>query len=121
MSHSDPEGWGSLLLPHDVGMTLGSKTFKNMEGMVWVYLLWGDAQGPRQGCGLCLRPPHTRLGLGTSHRVSLLQRIPNSMLISLVQERLNEDDCLRRVRLCGTACLRVAARIRGEGIHLSVR
>lgn len=76
-------------------------------------------RGPVKGAARVCPPPHTRLGLGTSHRVSLLQRIPNSMLISLVQERLNEDDCLRRVRLCGTACLRVVARIREKGcIHL---
>lgn len=74
---------------------------------------------PVKGAACVCAPPHTRLGLGTSHRVSLLQRIPNSMLISLVQERLNEDDCLRRVRLCGTVGLRVAARIGGKGyIHL---
>lgn len=78
----------------------------------------GMLRGPVKGAArVCPAPP--RLGLGTSHCVSLLQRIPNSMLISLVQERLNEDDCLRRVRLCGTACLRVVARIRGKGcIHL---
>lgn len=37
------------------------------------------------------------------------------MLISLVQERLSEDDCLRRVRLRGTACLGMVARRRGKG------
>ena len=59
------------------------------------------------------------MGHGTSPHVSFLQRIPNSMLVSLVQERLNEDDCLRRVRLRGTACLGMVARVRGKGwIHL---
>lgn len=65
MSHSDPEGWGSLLLPHDVGMALGSKTVKNMEGMVWVYLLWGGMlRGPVKGAAcVCPSPPH-QAGVG---------------------------------------------------------
>lgn len=41
--------------------------------------------------------------------------IPNSILIGLVQERLNEDDCLRKVRLRGTVWLGVVTRIRGKG------
>jgi hypothetical protein len=43
----------------------------------------------------------SRLGPGPSHHVPFFQKIPNSILVSLVQERLNEDDCLRKVRLPG--------------------
>lgn len=45
----------------------------------------------------------SKLGLGPSHHVSFFQRIPNQILVGLVQERLNEDDCLKRVRLSGPA------------------
>lgn len=67
---------------------------------------------------------------GTTHvcppelHVSFFQRIPNSILVSLVQERLNDDDCLRRVRLSSpvrhnAAQLGVVTRIRGKGcVHL---
>lgn len=64
MSHSNPEGWGSLLLPHDVGMALGSKTFKNMEGMVWVYLLWGGCSGTPSRVRPVSAPPPHQAGVG---------------------------------------------------------
>lgn len=56
---------------------------------------------------------------GTAHvclpelHVSFFQRIPNSILVSLVQERLNEDECLRRVRL--SSPVRHNAARRGSG------
>ena len=63
----------------------------------------------------------SRLRLGPSHYMSFFQRIPNSILVSLVQERLNEDDCLKRVRLPGPAWhnaaqLGLATRIRGRDV-----
>ena len=75
-----------------------------------------------------LKGPHlprvsSRLGPGPSHHVPFFQKIPNSILVSLVQERLNEDDCLRKVRLPGPVWSMLpswgAYRLRGEGcVHL---
>lgn len=117
MSHRDPEGWGSLLL--GVGMGNRGKASEDMDEMTRVYLPWGECSGAQSRALPASAPLSARLGLGASRLVSSFQRIPNSILIGLVQERLSEDDCLRRVRLCGTAWLGVVTRIRGEGcVHL---
>lgn len=80
--------------------------------------LWGECSGAQSRVLPVSAPLSTRLGLGTSHHVSFLQRIPNSLLVGLVQERLSEDDCLRRVRLHGTAWLGVVTRKGGRDVSI---
>lgn len=146
MRHRESEGWGSLLLEGRHGR--GDMDMPSM-GRMLRGLVRGAAcvcpsptlRGPVKGAACVCPPPppqlrglvrdaalvflptsSSRLGPGTSHCVSFLQRIPNAMLINLVHERLCEDECLRRVRLHSTVwdCMaRRGCQVGGKGwLHL---